>query len=347
MFMALIAMLFILILPGCDQSGDDGADPPPSSGRYESVEDMANLAGIDTGGTYTAILGSGINISNRWADINAAVLQAKKHVILDLGACAVTDDAIAGGETPSGNDFNIIRYNPYITGIILPESLLAVEDYAFSGCFNLVSVVLPEGLISIGGYVFSGCSLLEALSIPDSLISIGNRAFQNCTRLVAVNIPASVEGIGTYAFANCTSLTAITIPEGILTIQDSIFSGCTNLVSVNIPASVTRIVQRAFYDCSSLGGSITIPAAVYNTIETFAFSRTGITEIIFEARTIAISIGPSAFANCTVLTTVVFEDTNITISNDNCFPSGASLRSVYPGGGAGTYTLSGGSWSKN
>jgi hypothetical protein len=70
----ILAALVLAALSGYDQSGDDGADPPPSSGRYESVEDLVGLAAIETGGTYTAILGSGINVSDRWADISAAVL---------------------------------------------------------------------------------------------------------------------------------------------------------------------------------------------------------------------------------------------------------------------------------
>jgi hypothetical protein len=76
-----------------------------------------------------------------------------------------------------------------------------------------------------------------------------------------------------------------------------------------------------FYRCVSLT-SITIPAGVA-------------------------SIESGAFSGCTGLATVVFEGDETAIADDSTFPSGASLQAAYSSGGAGTYTLSGGSWSKS
>jgi hypothetical protein len=322
MFMALIAMLLILALPGCDQSGDDGADPPPSSGRYESVEDLANLADIETGGTYTVILGSSINISERWGEINAAVKAAKKYVVLDLGACVAEDNAIIGKQSnPSGNQFNIIQNNSYITAIILPESLQYIEGQSFRNCIHLTSVVIPDGVLSIGSGAFMDCSALRNIIIPDSITSIADNVFQNCTALTSISISDSVNSIGSGTFQACTALTSISIPHGLVSLTQRLVSGCTSLVNVSIPDSVTSIESLAFRNCTGLDG-ITIPSSVT-------------------------SIEASAFYGCTVLTSVVFAGGSTIIANDNSFPAGASLRSAYSGGGAGTYTLSGGSWSKN
>jgi hypothetical protein len=327
MFMALIAMLLILALPGCDQSGDDdGAAPPPSSGRYENVEDLADLADlVTTGKAYTVILGSSVNISESWGDINAAILQAKKRVILDLSVCAAEDNLIEGNSgTPGGNDFNIIRDNPYITGIILPQSLELIDVYAFTGCASLVSVVLPDGLLGIGNYAFRGLSGLKNITIPDS-----------------------VTYIGTYAFSNCTGLTSIAIPYGFTTIEANCFNGCTGLTSFSIPDTVTTIGAAAFSGCTGLSGSLVIPASVTD-LQAFG-GCTNITEVVFPARDAPVIIRLNCFNGCTALTSVVFEDANATIVADNSFPNGASLKTAYEGegGGAGTYTLSAGSWSKN
>jgi hypothetical protein len=290
---------------------------------YESVEDLANLAGIETGGTYTVILGSGINISDRWADISSAIRAAKKHVVLDLSQCVVTDSVIAGALAPTGNDFNIIRYNPYITGLILPQSLQFIDGYAFHNCISVESVILPDGLLSIG-----------------------NNAFHTFTALKNITIPDSVTYIGSYAFYQCTGLTSIPIPYGITTIEMNCFGGCTGLTSFSIPDTVTTIGAGAYAGCNGLSGSLVIPASVTSIM---GFSNcTNITEVVFPARDTPITVGNNSFSNCTVLTSVVFEDTNVTITNNNSFPSTVtSLKTAYEDGGAGTYTLSGGSWSKN
>jgi hypothetical protein len=347
-FMALAAMLLLLALPGCDQSGDDGADPPPSSGVYENVEALADLAAIETGGTYTVILGSGINISDRWADISAAIRAAKKYVILDLSQCAVTDEAIQGSLPPGGNDFNIIKYNPYITGLILPQTLEFIDDSAFGDCTSLESVILPDGLLSIGIGAFRYCSGLSSITIPDSVATIGGQVFYGCSGLQgSITLPSGLVTIQSSAFYGCSGLSSITLPSGLVTIQSSAFYGCSSLSGITIPDTVVTIETGAFVNCTNLSG-IVIPAGV-TSIGGGAFQIcTGLGQVTFSARSAALSIAANAFNGCTGLDTVVFEDANATIVNNNSFPSTVtSLKTAYEGGGAGTYTLSAGSWSKN
>jgi hypothetical protein len=322
-FVILAAALVLLSLPGCDQSGDDGVDPPPSSGRYESVEDLASLAAIETGGTYTVILGNGINISDRWGDINSAIRAAKKYVVLDLSQCAVTDDAIEGSQTPGGNDFNIIRYNPYITGLILPESLQFIDNSSFRNCIYLTSVVIPDGVLSIGSMAFRGCSALGNIIIPDSVNSIGEYAFQDCTGLASISLSHDTASVAPGLFSGCTSLVNVNIPDSVTSIGQGAFSGCSSLTDIDIPDSVGTIDYHAFYNCASL------------------------TSVTFKQRSVSLQIGASACSN-SALNTVIFEDTNVTIANNNSFPyTSTSLKAAYDGGGAGTYPLGGGSWSKN
>jgi len=79
---------------------------------------------------------------------------------------------------------------------------------------SLTDVILPDGLISIGDYMFSGCSALTHIILPDSLQSIGYEAFIGCSSLTAITIPASVVKIGAYSFVYCDNLTHIdTAPE--------------------------------------------------------------------------------------------------------------------------------------
>ena len=116
----------------------------------------------------------------------------------------------------------------------------------------VTDLVIPDDVMSIGEYAFSGCIGLTSVTIPDSVTSIANCAFWCCTGLTSVTIPDRVKSIGNYAFSGCTGLTSVTIPDSVTSIGDRAFYGCTGLTSVTIPDSVTSIGNYAFYNCKNL-----------------------------------------------------------------------------------------------
>jgi hypothetical protein len=176
---------------------------------------------------------------------------------------------------------------------------------------------------------------------------MGPSAFENCTGLSSIVLPDGLLTVQTSLFKGCANLASVGIPARVIRIAGSAFSGCLSLNSVTIPDNILTIESSAFYNCTSLTGAITIPASVVGTLGTNAFRNTGITQVTFQAKSNPLTIGGNAFGSCDDLTTVVFGDTKVTISADSCFPSGSSLRTAYSSGGAGTYTLSVGTWSKS
>ncbi len=68
----------------------------------------------------------------------------------------------------------------------IPDSVIAIGDYTFSGCESLTSVVIPDGATSIGEYAFSYCYRLTSIVIPDSVTTIDDFAFYNCSSLTSV-----------------------------------------------------------------------------------------------------------------------------------------------------------------
>ena len=83
------------------------------------------------------------------------------------------------------------RNYSYLTGIILPNTVTSIGNYAFSRCTSLASVTFAA---------------------PSKVTSIGDYAFSN-TKLSSVTIPASVTSIGRYAFSS-SSLTSVTFATG-------------------------------------------------------------------------------------------------------------------------------------
>ena len=154
---------------------------------------------------------------------------------------------------------------------VIPETVLAIGDNAFSGSFMLTKMTIPKSVTTIGDYAFAGCTSLSSINIPNSVTSIGALAFGSCSALTALDIPNSVLHIGQGAFGGCTSLESIRLPKSVTSIGDSEFFGCTMLKDINISNSITSIGASAFRGCLSLT-SINIPKSV-TRIGSSAFSE--------------------------------------------------------------------------
>ena len=218
------------------------------------------------------------------------------------GCSGLTSIVVEEGNTEydSRNNCNAIiesSSNTLIAGCkntIIPNSVTAIDGYAFYRCNGLTSITIPNSVTSIGDDAFSGCgglisivveegnakydsrnncnAIIETSSntliigcknttIPNSVTSIGKGAFSECSALTSITIPNCVTSIGDWAFYGCSGLTSVTIPNSVTSIGDSAFSGCSGLTSVVIPNSVTSIGERAFDGCSGLT-SVVIPNSV-------------------------------------------------------------------------------------
>ena len=95
--------------------------------------------------------------------------------------------------------------------IVVPEMIdgakvVAIGDYAFSGCSGVTSITLPNTITNIGAYAFSECPSLKNVLLPEGLRCIGGSAFFCCKSLLRIVIPSDVEEIGAKAFGGCVSL---------------------------------------------------------------------------------------------------------------------------------------------
>lgn len=70
--------------------------------------------------------------------------------------------------------------------ITLPDSIVCIEEYAFSDCFHLMNVVFGKGLKIIRNNAFLGCARLTHITIPENVELIEEKAFYGCMNLVEV-----------------------------------------------------------------------------------------------------------------------------------------------------------------
>jgi len=259
---------------------------------------------------YEVVGGRAVTITKYYGNASTLTIPA---YINNLPVTSIRNEAFAVDMNMALRAYN--KYVSTLTTIIIPSTIISIENNAFYDCDRLIDInvdkenpsyasidgvlfdknfrtlikypqnknqktyIIPSTVTSISEGAFFHCrNYLVSVTMPSSLRSIGKEAFFDCKSLTSVNIPSSVTFIDEGAFRYCESLTNITIPSSVKSIENGTFQGCESITNITIPTSVTSIGYLAFSRCSSLT-SITIPSSV-------------------------ISIDWGAFSNCKYLTSI-------------------------------------------
>lgn len=91
------------------------------------------------------------------------------------------------GEGITSIDFRFFKGLPKVEELKLPQSLRKIGDEAFAE-MEIDHITIPEGIVEIPSYCFSGCSNLETITIPKSVTKIGEGAFEGCESLYEVKL---------------------------------------------------------------------------------------------------------------------------------------------------------------
>lgn len=143
-----------------------------------------------------------------------------------------------------------------LTEIVLPSSIVRIDQDAFHGCDRLVSINLPEQVEYLGKRCFINCTSLSSIDLPSNITYIGNHCFDGCYKLSRISIPSQITSLKKYTFARCVLMTQVILPTRIKELEECCFEDCVTLHDIIIPDSVTRIGTRCFSNCESLNNLV-------------------------------------------------------------------------------------------
>ena len=163
-------------------------------------------------------------------------------VLTSIGYCK--DSCIAIPSTwngvPVGKIGDRVFKDSNITQILIPASVIVIDEYAFSDCQYLTSILfeensqlqviaegafqrcltlksftMPQSVVDIGDYAFDGCGQLQEFVFEgeSNLAEIGQRAFNGCKDLIKFTIPSTVKKIGIYCFGGCEKLKTVVFED--------------------------------------------------------------------------------------------------------------------------------------
>lgn len=109
-------------------------------------------------------------------------------ITIPKSVCYVGDNAFEGTAWWNQQTDSLIYLNNWLLGykgykpcggIIIKDGTVGVADYAFDGCESITDVEIPNSVVFICDYAFSGLGL-SVINIPNSVESIGFGAFRDC-----------------------------------------------------------------------------------------------------------------------------------------------------------------------
>jgi hypothetical protein len=262
----------------------------------------------------------------------------------------------------SSNAFSGVKSK--ITSVTIPNGVTSIEGQTFSMCAQLTNVTIPSSVKSIGVSAFADSIRITSITIPASVTEIKNNAFNRCRGLTSVTFGGTIPssgfhanafnelgdirdkylaaggGAGTYTRPNDESTTWT--KGGSATAAPA--AGTPGLKFDLTPDKKGYSVSRG----TVTSGNVVIPASYNNlpvtTVPNSAFSGAAlVTSLTIPASVTLIDI--AGFTGCINLNSVTFGGANTRFGASE-FPDGGDLLNKYKVGGAGTYTLTGKTWTK-
>ena len=251
-----------IVTPVIDHiAGDWIVDVKPTKAEDGSRHTECTMCGMEMNKEKILATGSvGLSYSVNYDGISCS--------ITGLGSCSdreVFIPEVIDGYKVTGIAGSFRFFSFSITLVVIPESVLWIEEYAFFDCKSLTNIEVCENnrnYKSVDGnlYTKDGKILMQyaigkqesSFTVPIGVTMIAEGAFAYCDSLINVDISDTVTSINNKAFAHCSSLECITMTNSVTGFGYYAFYSCRSLINITISNSVSYIGNYAFESCSSL-----------------------------------------------------------------------------------------------
>lgn len=216
------------------------------------------LISIGTGAFYGCGALTQVNLPSTVSEIGAYAFDGTPY-LQNAGAFATAGDGVLiryqGSDTDVSVPDSVRRIasraftSSKMTSVTIPQSVYAIDAYAFADCVGLETVTLSEGLVSIGDGAFRGCKALNALKTPSTLSYLGQGSFCGDSALQSASVCGSDLTLSYNAFKNCTALNYALLSEGVSDVYDNAFDGCTALEGVSVAPDTENVSSAALSGC--------------------------------------------------------------------------------------------------
>ena len=145
---------------------------------------------------------------------------------------------------------SVKKYTGTATKIVVPQYFRGypvgrIGKEVFRSNKSITSVSLPEGLLEIQFYAFSGCANITEMNLPSTLMILGENSISDADIAGKLVFPAVAEISERVLFGS--TITELVLPEGVYSIGAYTFGGKSALKSVVLPKSVSKISGVAFW----------------------------------------------------------------------------------------------------
>lgn len=135
------------------------------------------------------------------------------------------------------------------TGVVkIPDGVTRIRKKAFSNS-KISKVILPDSMVSLQNEAFYRCEYLKEIDFGHGIEQIGGNGsqhvFSGCSMKKLV-FPPQIKEIGINAFFSCGELEEVIFNEGLETIHRGAFKSCPKLTEINLPASIKKVGLDAF-----------------------------------------------------------------------------------------------------
>lgn len=270
----------------------------PAAGSQNLSNLPATINSISTGTPLNQTI-------QKWVRIEETTTSVDPDTQEEITTTTISYERGADVQTSSTIAASKYANNTGLVSALIPDTVTAIGNAAFSGCTNLeyinlenikqlnyqafrnasnlkIKLNMPKLTRFVNGgaqFMGSGITEIESLGTITALIDGDNNGgvFYNCKKLVTAVLPNTLTAIATAAFTGCSALKSV-VAENVTTIKRRAFYGCSSFSDDSLFEKCRTIQGQAFQGCTSLPSEISIPNLT--SIDTAAFYNTRITKVL-------------------------------------------------------------------